>query len=163
MARPSKFLRVISAGPLNFLQRDFEKYSSSRKKLYSRKNPKPKNDVFFDFRPKNNSFWYEKILNLRNFSKIFCKKSLNFMLNVPNIKFWKSEFLKCWSNFWNALHILLVSAAWATDFWVFWWQNFFKGWAVADYHYKHSYWSLRAFFHFFKSDQKKMADGHVPP
>ena len=31
MARPSKFLRVISAGPLNFLQRDFEKYSSSRK------------------------------------------------------------------------------------------------------------------------------------
>ena len=29
---------------------------SSRKKLYSRKNPKPKNDVFFDFRPKNNSF-----------------------------------------------------------------------------------------------------------
>ena len=126
MARPSKFLRVISAGPLNFLQRDFEKYSSSRKKLYSRKNPKPKNDVFFDFRPKNNSFWYEKILSLRNFSKIFCKKSLNFMLNVPNIKFWKSEFLKCWSNFWNALHILLVSAAWATDFWIFLMAKFFQ-------------------------------------
>ena len=39
MASPSKFLRVISAGPLNFLQRDFEKYSSSRKKIiFSKKS-----------------------------------------------------------------------------------------------------------------------------
>ena len=61
MARPSKFLRVISAGPLNFLQRDFEKYSSSRKKLYSRKNPKRKNDVFSIFVRKITVFDMKKI------------------------------------------------------------------------------------------------------
>ncbi len=34
----------------------FGKIFIQSKKLYTRKNPKPKNDVFFDFRPKNNSF-----------------------------------------------------------------------------------------------------------
>ena len=52
MARPSKFLRIILAGTLNFLQRDLEKYLSSQKKLYTRKNPKPKNHFFSIFVPK---------------------------------------------------------------------------------------------------------------
>ena len=126
MARPSKFLRVISAGPLNFLQRDFEKYSSSRKNYILEKILSQKTTFFSIFVRKRTVFDMKKIRVFGIFSKIFCKNSLDFMLNVPNIKLWKSEFLKWWSNFWNALHILLVSAAWATDFWIFLMAKFFQ-------------------------------------
>ena len=75
MARPSKFLSVILADQLNFLQRKSGKYSSSQKKLYTQKKAKPKNDAFWDFHLKNNGFLYWKKWSFWNFAKILCKKS----------------------------------------------------------------------------------------
>tara|TARA_B100001996_G_scaffold273340_1_gene214205 strand:+ start:81 stop:308 length:228 start_codon:yes stop_codon:yes gene_type:complete len=52
MARPSKFLRVILAGTLNFLQRDLEKYLSSQKNYILEKILSQKTTFFSIFVPK---------------------------------------------------------------------------------------------------------------
>ena len=55
---PQKSICVVFDGSSNFSQKDFEKYVSSQKILYSWKKTRPNNDVFINFHLKNYSFSY---------------------------------------------------------------------------------------------------------